>query len=386
MIRVLIADDEKRIRDGLEATIPWDSLGMAVIGTAAHGEAALELARQTEPHIILTDVRMPRMDGLEFLRQVKAFLPRVKVVILSGYDDFSYAQQAVKLGVSDYLVKPVGTEEIVRTLTNLRESLERAGDRPEPSRPSGPVSSSEPLAAAVLRGDPAAAFAALGEWRLENAGGDVASVRTQSLGLVDELVQDLRREGFEFRAKDSPASAEGLSTVLGATTRPQIDAWLDSQVGALAEFVRRNYLNNHTRVVRQALELIESRFSGDLTLEVVAAAVGLSPNYFSHLFKKVTGRASRTISTWSGSRRHATCWRPAGSRCTRRRFRWASRTTSTSARCSKRSREPRPPAISGRAQSRSSGPRPFRARRTRARPRRSPVTVTTRGRPGSRSK
>jgi two-component system response regulator YesN len=290
MIRVLIADDEKRIRDGLEATIPWDSLGMAVIGTAAHGEAALELARQTEPHIILTDVRMPRMDGLEFLRQVKAFLPRVKVVILSGYDDFSYAQQAVKLGVSDYLVKPVGTEEIVRTLTNLRESLERAGDRPEPSRPSGPVSSSEPLAAAVLRGDPAAAFAALGEWRLENAGGDVASVRTQSLGLVDELVQDLRREGFEFRAKDSPASAEGLSTVLGATTRPQIDAWLDSQVGALAEFVRRNYLNNHTRVVRQALELIESRFSGDLTLEVVAAAVGLSPNYFSHLFKKVRGQ------------------------------------------------------------------------------------------------
>lgn len=289
MIRVLIADDEKRIRDGLSATIPWGDLGMEVVGTAAHGEAALALARETRPQIILTDVRMPRMDGLEFLKQAKAFLPRVKVVILSGYDDFTYAQQAVKLGVSDYLVKPVGAGEITAVLKNLAADL---GDPTvEPPRPEGPAPHSPVrLAEAVRRGDQTAAFAALGEWRGQGLPLGLEDARRQAIALVDLLIQHLRQDGFEFREGESPSPAQVHTTVLGLATVAQVEAWLDDQVGALSAFVAQNYRNNHRLIVRRALEFIDARSSGDLTAEQVAAAVGLSPNYFSHLFKKVRGQ------------------------------------------------------------------------------------------------
>ncbi len=286
MIRVLIADDEKRIRDGLSATIPWAELGMVVVGTAAHGEAALALARETRPQIILTDVRMPRMDGLEFLQQAKAFLPRVKVVILSGYDDFAYAQQAVKLGVSDYLVKPVGAEEITTVLKSLAADL---GTEPAEVPAPDPGSGSARLAEAVRRGDRPAAFAALGEWR-QGRTTDVDGARRQAIDLIDLVIQRLRQDGFEFREGDSPSPAQAHSTVLGLDKAAEVEAWLDDQIGALTAFVARNYQNNHRLIVRRALEFIDARSSGDLTAEQVAQAVGLSPNYFSHLFKRVRGQ------------------------------------------------------------------------------------------------
>lgn len=290
MIRVLIADDEKRIRDGLSATIPWTALGMVVVGTAAHGEAALALARETRPQIILTDVRMPRMDGLEFLQQAKAFLPRVKVVILSGYDDFAYAQQAVKLGVSDYLVKPVGAEEIVTVLKTLAAGLEtESAPGPAPDPASDPGSGSARLTEAVRRGDRPAAFAALGEWR-QGQSSDLEVARRRAIDLLDHLIQRLRQDGFEFREGESPSPAQVHSTVLGLGRASDVEAWLEDQVGALTAFVARNYQSNHRLIVRRALEFIDARSSGDLTAEQVAQAVGLSPNYFSHLFKRVRGQ------------------------------------------------------------------------------------------------
>ncbi len=289
MIRVLIADDEKRIRDGLSVTIPWADLGMEVVGVAAHGEAALALARETRPQIILTDVRMPRMDGLEFLKQTKAFLPRVRVVILSGYDDFSYAQQAVKLGVSEYLVKPVGAETIQSVLVRLAHEL---ADEPEEAEARPSPAPAHRLVEAVERGDPQAAYAALGEWR---RGGvrDGTQARQEAIDLVDLVIQHLRRDGYEFREGDSPSPAAAHSTVLGLEEPSQVEAWLDRQIGALATFVDRNNRNNRRLIVRRALEIIEAGSSGDLSIEQVAQAVGLSPNYFSHLFKRVRGQGFR---------------------------------------------------------------------------------------------
>ena len=291
MIGVLIADDEKRIRDGLAATIPWADLGMIVVATAATGEAALALAREFKPQVILTDVRMPRMDGLEFLKQAKAFLPRVKVVILSGYDDFTYARQAMKLGVTDYLVKPVGAEEIVRTLKDLTASLgeETAVDDGPPGNPGVPAALGR-LSRAIRQGDDTGAYQALGEWREANSTADLETARRRALELVDSLIQDLRRDGFELGSGSPVAPAEVFSAILALDHTDAVDAWLDSQIAAMTAFVVRNFHSNHTLVVRRALEIIEAGFGGDLTVEQVAQKVGLSSNYFSHLFKKVRGQ------------------------------------------------------------------------------------------------
>ena len=291
MIRVLIADDEQRIRDGLATTIPWAELGMVVVGTAAHGEAALALARQTLPQIILTDVRMPRMDGIEFLKQVKAFLPRVRVVILSGYDDFAYAQQAVKLGVSDYLVKPVGAEEIQRVMMSLAVGIASEPVESPPVSKTAAHSGVPPLLSrAVCRGDDTSAYRVLGEWRSLNPSTDLETVRNRAIAVIDTLIQDLRREGFEFREGISPSAAGAHSTILNLDKPDAVEAWLDAQLGDLLSFVLRSLKNNHTLLIQRALEFIETRFTGPLTVDQVSAAVGLSPNYFSHLFKKVRGQ------------------------------------------------------------------------------------------------
>lgn len=121
MLKMIIADDEKIIRDGLMEAVDWNSMGIEVVGLAQNGEAALSLFLQYKPDIVITDIRMPHMDGLEFIKKIREFNQDVKIIILTGYDDFSYAQQSIKNNVFDYLLKPVKKEV-------LKESVQRAAD------------------------------------------------------------------------------------------------------------------------------------------------------------------------------------------------------------------------------------------------------------------
>ena len=118
-LRVLIAEDEELIRQGLKREIPWASLGMEVLGLAANGQEALQLCRELRPDILLTDIRMPLLDGLELIRRVRELPGEVVFVIISGYDDFQYAQRAISLGVSDYFLKPLELEPMEARLAEI---------------------------------------------------------------------------------------------------------------------------------------------------------------------------------------------------------------------------------------------------------------------------
>ncbi len=107
MWKVLIADDEPKIRRGLKSLVSSLGFGLEVVAEAEDGETAIRLARESDPDILLVDVRMPFMSGLEFIEAIKAALPGRIVIIVSGHDEFGYAQQAVRLGVFDYVLKPV---------------------------------------------------------------------------------------------------------------------------------------------------------------------------------------------------------------------------------------------------------------------------------------
>jgi len=136
MIRLLLADDEPTIRKGIRTSIDWAGYGMEVVGEAANGNDALALALETRPHVVLTDIRMPVMDGLELARRLKSELPDTRVVILSGYEDFAYAKEAVRIGAEEYLLKPVGADELVGLLSRLRDEIKRndAANRSRQSR------------------------------------------------------------------------------------------------------------------------------------------------------------------------------------------------------------------------------------------------------------
>ena len=123
--RVLLADDEEEIRVGISRKIDWPGLGFVLVGEAGNGEEALELAEQLRPDVVLTDIKMPFMDGLELCRRLRQSLPGAKLVVFSGFDDFEYARQAVGMGVSEYILKPIIAAELTQVLSKLGEQLDK---------------------------------------------------------------------------------------------------------------------------------------------------------------------------------------------------------------------------------------------------------------------
>ena len=123
--RVLLVDDEEELREGIRQKIDWAGLGFALSGTAENGVEALELSEQLHPDVVLTDIKMPYMDGLELCRRLRPLLPAAKMVVFSGFDKFEYARQAVGLNVSEYILKPINAPELSAVLTRLREQLDQ---------------------------------------------------------------------------------------------------------------------------------------------------------------------------------------------------------------------------------------------------------------------
>lgn len=122
MLKVLIADDEIKVSKLIQCLIHWDELGMEVIGTVNDGVQAYEMILEKQPDIVITDIRMPGMDGIELVEKVlgrEGADRKVFFVIISGYSQFEYAQQAVKLGVEDYLLKPIKKKELEAVLNKI---------------------------------------------------------------------------------------------------------------------------------------------------------------------------------------------------------------------------------------------------------------------------
>ena len=116
MFTVILLDDEETIIEGLKATVPWEKFKCRVVAAATDGREGLKLIREHRPDIVLTDIRMPYLNGLEMLRELIGEFPKMQIIILSGYRDFSYAQAAIQLGVLRFICKPSKMGEIYEAL------------------------------------------------------------------------------------------------------------------------------------------------------------------------------------------------------------------------------------------------------------------------------
>jgi len=124
LLRVFLAEDESIIRETLRDTVPWAQYGYTFAGEAGDGEMALPLIRQLKPDVLITDIRMPFMDGLALSELVSREFPEMKIVIISGYDDFEYARKAISIGVDRYLLKPITKKALLDVLEELKEKIE----------------------------------------------------------------------------------------------------------------------------------------------------------------------------------------------------------------------------------------------------------------------
>ena len=125
LYRIMLVDDEEEVRKAMIRQMDWERLGFTVVGDAENGQEALEKLEQLEPEVIMTDIRMPYMDGLTLTARIREKYPSIKILIFSGYDDFEYAQQAIKLNVTEYILKPVNGEELAEILNRIKISLDQ---------------------------------------------------------------------------------------------------------------------------------------------------------------------------------------------------------------------------------------------------------------------
>ena len=134
MYRVILVDDERLIIRGLSSVVPWAELGCEVAGVAYDGKSGLELIRSLNPDIVMTDIRMPNMDGLTMLAAIRSEYPQIQTAVLTAYRDFDYARQALTLGVCRYLLKPSNLDELketVRLMASRLDTMPARKDEPE---------------------------------------------------------------------------------------------------------------------------------------------------------------------------------------------------------------------------------------------------------------
>ena len=240
MLKVLIVEDEDLIRKGLRYIVDWQSAGCTVVGEAANGRDGLKMIAELKPDIVLTDVKMPGMDGLEMLA-VSIAQSGYKAVIISGYDEFSYAQKAVSLGVTEYLLKPVDFDLLYAVLRRIVGDHDAAG-----ARPHKPESAALPLRPAPT----------------ENR--------------YVRIMLDYIEKNYDQRISLMDVSAEqGVSC-----------AYLNAKFKAETGYPFNDYLNRFR--ISQAVQLLHA--GPELKIYEIAESVGFTDyKYFIKVFKKYTG-------------------------------------------------------------------------------------------------
>ena len=316
MYSIVFAEDEKTTRENICRVIDWERYDFSISATASDGEEALQAVRQFRPEVLITDIRMPFMDGLELCRQAKKIVPTIKIIILSGFMEFSYAQEAIRLGVQDYIVKPVTPDKLIRILVKLNEQLQEESDH-------------RAHVSQLIRDLRSV------EHRLqESPGGEIYAEDISQTLKAEEQLNDFLRVGNPeeiagftdclFHAIGEPSFHSSLFRsffllkIMGCCVKAvesmngdphetlpplnDLTAFLEKTAdyetareslrGCFASVIAyRSVATSATAMlVDKAKNFVRLNYSSpDLSIRQVADHVGLSPNYFSNVFKQYAG-------------------------------------------------------------------------------------------------
>lgn len=128
---LLLVDDEEEVIQVIMHKIPWEELGFSVIGHANNGIKALEIMEENQPDVVMTDIRMPYMDGMELCSNIRQKYPMTHVLLFTGFDEFEYAREAVHLEIEEYVLKPLNAGELTNVFRKLKEKMDQEIDEKE---------------------------------------------------------------------------------------------------------------------------------------------------------------------------------------------------------------------------------------------------------------
>jgi two-component system response regulator YesN len=342
--KVLIADDEVIIREGIRDAVKWDALDMEICAEAEDGEEALELAERHGVDVMLVDLNMPIMHGLELIRLIRERLPSCLVVIITGHDEFEYARQAIRLGVQEYVLKPTNPGELTQIMSRVRERLEREEKL---------NAYMEAAAAQIRKNLPLLRERFCMEWMEGALGRDEIAEQLRFLDLPDRLPEsvmairwpeldmsqsprneserqlmlyaienvtsELLGEAEHLIFRDStglilmivwddvpPALASGIEQAVQQYLKLTVQVRLEpagqdlAEVGAALRRARIAVCREArlSPIVRRARALIRQRFADpELSLEAAAAELHVSPVYLSRILKQELGAPFNSLVT-----------------------------------------------------------------------------------------
>lgn len=309
MIKVFLVEDEIVIRRGIRNNVDWEAYGFELVGEAEDGERAYPMILRYEPDILLTDVKMPFMDGLELSRLVKKALPKTKIIILSGYDEFDYAKEAIKIGVSEYLLKPITSVSLIDALKKAAESIQEEQEHtrlleryfvnyekymefPDQSDYNGV---DRKLIENFLKtGDVKECDIFVDEY-FEAVGEE----NYLSLLLRQYMTMDIFYCVREFVKSIHAGSEEeypelnDLKRLSRAIEQAEATKNYLKELFTFALTVRDTNSNDrYGQIIREAKDYIAENFSdSEFSLNRIAEYIGVSPSYFSSIFKQGTGQS-----------------------------------------------------------------------------------------------
>ncbi len=352
MYSIVLVDDEAEVRDSMAAGVDWKKLGFEVKGLAQNGLEALALIEAEEPDVVMTDIKMPYMDGLQLSAKIREKYDNMKIVIFSGYDDFSYAKEAIKYKVENYIMKPINSRELEDSMMEIKKILDNERDTERNYRllseryANGLPRITESLIHQLLRGEVNEDIKQqLAENRPDFVPAEGWFVVAASLsdqkdgGFSDELiykevedelqkkykiavVRDNTKVNIIFAERNSEIvinAIENLERNMKHLLGVQLSCGIGSQAATLEEIsqsyaeacraleslekdesgniryfgdLRQRDMKETDSPIAKAIAYIKLNYADtDLSVETVADSVGFSHSYFSSMFKKETGEA-----------------------------------------------------------------------------------------------
>jgi len=309
MIKVFLVEDENIIRQGIKNNIDWTSNGFELVGEAGDGEYAYPMILKSQPDILLTDVKMPFMDGLELSRLVKKALPKTKIVVLSGYNEFDYAKEAIRIGISDYLLKPVTSASLMESLKKVADqirdeqehsrlleryfiSYEKYMDFPDKSDYSGV---DRKLIQNFLKTGNAEECGRFIDEYFEAVGeGNYMSLLLRQYMTMDIFycVQEFIKS-LNISEEEASSELMDLKRVTKAIESAERTMDYLKELFTFALTLRdKSSGDRYSILIREAKDYIAENYgNSEFSLNMIAGYIGVSPSYFSSIFKQGTGQS-----------------------------------------------------------------------------------------------
>ncbi|NOU66938.1 response regulator [Paenibacillus sp. LMG 31461] len=281
MYRILIVDDEPMIRRGLQKLVEQSGLPIESLRTAENGVVAMQRIQEERPDFLFTDIRMPKMDGLELCAQIAEMDADIQVVVISGYGDFEYAQKCVSYGVKEYLLKPVNIKGFQQVLEKLILNKSK-------------VSSESFVAVTKLESWATRLEQAVWMLQQEELDRDLEEIKAElgtyklKLNRMSDIVQEIYTLVHGRLIVRDVYMIQEEPQISASLSEEDVWLWFTASVRGLLQELKNKRKGKQKDPVEEAKQYMEKHLAEEVSLEEVAEFIGLNPSYFSQLFKQNT--------------------------------------------------------------------------------------------------